>query len=381
MFKKAKLIIIFVISVLSVAKNFTNNVSGPINFWTEKGELWKAIKETPKNTSHVLFINGFVGTTMIDKYLNDVVRGEFGVNIIRSYMNSGLNINNEKNLIYDYNKKNEKQPVNVITVNRKSHMKSYFWFDKSNKIIRSLVGSGNFSMSALMKVKSYKEVLYDITDDPDVSRDLFCGGVQAVEQEKFIKAYKKNCEDFVKTNEDTFKSKHKIKTKNQLNTIIEGYKKYKGLIVLTGDGDTRTIKKYLDSTKDTLLDVFIGNTSAGFNVNEELQLKQNNAYNERLNIIREHPTPKKLTNIEDLISSPTAKTHTKVYVWYDDDFKIVRLLSGSANFSRNGVQNSEAFREILLELNLEKNWKDELVCKIINTFQYKSRLLKSFCNI
>lgn len=385
MFKKAKLIIIFMISILSVAKIFANTVSGPNNFWTEKGELWKAIKDTPEDTSYSLLINGFVGTSMVDKYLNNVVKGNFAVDIIRSYMNSGYNKNNEKKLIDDYNKKHQNQPANITTVSHKSHMKSYFWFNRSNKIIRALSGSGNFSESALMKVKSYKEVLYDITDDKEVSRDLFCGGVQATEQENFVRAYKGNCHNFAKDDKTTFKSKHKIKTKNQFKTIMKGYKGhngYKGLIVLTGDGDTSTIRKYLDATKDTLLDVFVGNTSTGFNANEELKWKQDNTYGDRLNIIREHPVSKKITNAENLINSKAAKTHTKLYVWYDNDFKIVRLLSGSANFSKNGVQSPEPFREILLELNLERNWKDELVCKIMNAFETKPRLLlKSFCNM
>ncbi len=47
------------------------------------------VRETPKDTAHVVFINGFVGTSLVEKYLFESFKGKFSVDIIRSYMALG----------------------------------------------------------------------------------------------------------------------------------------------------------------------------------------------------------------------------------------------------------------------------------------------------
>ncbi|UNF61771.1 MULTISPECIES: hypothetical protein [Spiroplasma] len=47
------------------------------------------ITATPPDTAHAVFINGFVGTSIVEKYLIKNVKGKFSVDIIRSYKSSG----------------------------------------------------------------------------------------------------------------------------------------------------------------------------------------------------------------------------------------------------------------------------------------------------
>ncbi|WFG96262.1 hypothetical protein M1771_09260 [Spiroplasma citri] len=63
------------------------NMNG--DFETEKSQIWEMIKETPNDTVHVVFINGFVGTSLVEKHLFESVQGKFSVDIIRSYMAAG----------------------------------------------------------------------------------------------------------------------------------------------------------------------------------------------------------------------------------------------------------------------------------------------------
>lgn len=129
------MIIIFLMSTLPLLAKQSINAPliGPTSFVTKKGDLWEKIKETPANTDHAVFISGFVGTSIIAEYLNQVVKGNFSVTIIRSYMSSGKN-QNESSLIDEYNKKYQNQRATVITVNYKTHMKSYFWFNKQKNL-------------------------------------------------------------------------------------------------------------------------------------------------------------------------------------------------------------------------------------------------------
>lgn len=104
------------------------------DFETEKSQIWEMVKETPKDTARVVFINGFFGTSLVKKYLFESVKGKFLVDIIRSYMVSGR-AKNEQERVAKYNQEfshnNLNNQANVIDKpNRLSHMKSYFWFNR-----------------------------------------------------------------------------------------------------------------------------------------------------------------------------------------------------------------------------------------------------------
>lgn len=90
--------------------------------------------------------------------------------------------------------------------------------------------------------------------------------------------YQQNCTGFDVNYKATYQSEvNVLKEKNQFNEIVKAHranakmKTATGLLVLTGDGDTSVIKRYLDETaEDNIsLDLFIGNTSAGYNPNDE----------------------------------------------------------------------------------------------------------------
>ncbi|WP_338990494.1 hypothetical protein [Spiroplasma endosymbiont of Seladonia tumulorum] len=88
------------------------------------------VKETSKDTAHVVFINGFAGTSLVEKYLFESVKSKFSIDIIRSYMVSGR-AKNEQERVAKYNQElshnNLNNQANVIDKpNRLSHMKSYF---------------------------------------------------------------------------------------------------------------------------------------------------------------------------------------------------------------------------------------------------------------
>lgn len=373
------------------------NMNG--DFETEKSQIWEMIKETPNDTAHVVFINGFVGTSLVEKYLFESVQGKFSVDIIRSYVAAGRT-KNEQERVAKYNQEfshnNLNKQANVIDKpNRLSHMKSYFWFNDKKEIIRSFTGSGNFSESALLKVPSYKEVLYNITNYKGLGRDIFCGGISATEQINTIRInalYQQNCTGFDVNDKATYQSEvNVLKEKSQFNEIVKAHranakmKTATGLLVLTGDGDTNVIKRYLDETaEDNIsLDLFIGNTSAGYNPNDERILLKDEKNINRLNIIREHPKP----NVSDFdfIKYTKPKTHTKLYVWYNAHNEILAFWSGSANFSTNGLgldpKKDHPFREILFEMSLsERDWKNDLICNVVGAFKTPpSQRIKNFC--
>ncbi|UZQ29899.1 MAG: hypothetical protein OHM56_12455 [Spiroplasma phoeniceum] len=107
------------------------------------------VRETPKYNAHVVFINGFVGTSLVEKYLFEIVKGKFSFDIIRSYMSSGRE-KNEQERVAKYNQEfshnNLNNQANVIDKpNRLLHMKPYFWFNDKKEIIPSFTGSRNFS--------------------------------------------------------------------------------------------------------------------------------------------------------------------------------------------------------------------------------------------
>ncbi|PWF96782.1 hypothetical protein SMH99_21650 [Spiroplasma poulsonii] len=85
-----------------------------------------------------------------------------------------------QNIIQQFLKNDVAKYANVIDKSTElSHMKSYFWFNNKNGMIRALTGSGNFSNNALLEAPSYKGVLYDVTNYKGVGRDIFCGGINA----------------------------------------------------------------------------------------------------------------------------------------------------------------------------------------------------------
>ncbi|WP_419334221.1 hypothetical protein [Spiroplasma endosymbiont of Sarcophaga variegata] len=85
------------------------------------------ITATPPDTAHAVFINGFVGTSIVEKYLMENVKGKFSVDIIRSYKSSGR-APDENEKIAKYNQQFLKNDVakyaNVIdNPTELSHMK------------------------------------------------------------------------------------------------------------------------------------------------------------------------------------------------------------------------------------------------------------------
>ncbi|MFX4057036.1 MAG: hypothetical protein EHV01_001695 [Spiroplasma sp. hy2] len=285
----------------------------------------------------LFLLTDFVGTSLVEKYLFESVKGKFLVDIIRSYMVSGR-AKNEQERVAKYNQEfshnNLNNQANVIDKpNRLSHMKSYFWFNDKKEIIRSFTGSGNFSESVLLKVPSYKEVLYNITNYKRLGRDIFCGGINATEQvsaTRISDLYQQNCVGFDVNDKTTYQSEANVlKEKSQFNEIVKAHKtneKIKtatGLLVLTGDGDTNVIKRCLDETaKDNInLDLFVGNTSAGYNPVLEAELLKDEKNINRLNIIREHPKPNVYNS--DFIKYTKPKTHTKLYVWYNANNRLL----------------------------------------------------------
>ncbi|WP_241970153.1 restriction endonuclease PLD domain-containing protein [Spiroplasma poulsonii] len=151
---------------------------------------------------------------------------------------------------------------------------------------------------------------------------------------------------------------------------------------MSGDGGIEVIKDYLDQTADNNinLDVFVGNSAAGFDPVLEKQVITDKKYSNRLNIIREHPRGS-IKDDEGLIKSTTAKTHTKLYAWYNAKNELLAFWLGSANFTKNGVKNTQSFREILLEMPLElENWKENLICKVVGAFKTEpSQRIQDFC--
>ncbi len=165
---------------LSLGLIFGLRVSGNDNvvaFSVEKTKLWDMITATPADTTHAVFINGFVGTSIVEKYLMENVKGKFSVDIIRSYKSTGHSTDEEEK-VAKYNQQFLKGDVtkyaNVINKPMElSHMKSYFWFNDKKEMIQALTGIGNFSNNALLNAPSYKEVLYDVTNYEGIGRDLF----------------------------------------------------------------------------------------------------------------------------------------------------------------------------------------------------------------
>lgn len=84
------------------APNF-ETTKNPEGFTTEKEQLWNMIKATPLKTEYVVFINGFLGTSLVEKYLKETVKGNFSVAIVRSYKSSGY-VKTENEMIENYNK-------------------------------------------------------------------------------------------------------------------------------------------------------------------------------------------------------------------------------------------------------------------------------------
>ncbi|WP_342256417.1 hypothetical protein [Spiroplasma endosymbiont of Poecilobothrus nobilitatus] len=72
------------------------------DFETKKSQIWEMVRETRKDTAHVVFINGFVGTSLVEKYLFESVKGKFSVDIIRSYIDSGR-AKNKQERVAKYN--------------------------------------------------------------------------------------------------------------------------------------------------------------------------------------------------------------------------------------------------------------------------------------
>ncbi|WP_374695917.1 hypothetical protein [Spiroplasma endosymbiont of Polydrusus formosus] len=110
------------------------------------------------------------------------------------------------------------------------------------------------------------------------------------------------------------------------------------MLILTGNSGTEVIKNYLDKTQDDNinLDVFIHNTDVGFKLDLEENLIKDEKYINWLNIIRENPKTKKSKDFA-LVRNTVPKTHTKIYVWYNDKNEISVFWSVSDNFSYNGV--------------------------------------------
>lgn len=102
----------------------------------------------------LIIITGYIGTSIITDlnelpYSTDIYIGMYGSNIGGIIHNSLLKLNNEKKININY--------TNILI-----HSKCYIWL-KNGKVIKALIGSANFSTSALMTPK--KEVLGDIPLD------------------------------------------------------------------------------------------------------------------------------------------------------------------------------------------------------------------------
>ncbi len=196
---------------------------------------------------------------------------------------------------------------------------------------------------------------------------FFCGRINATQQTKTTRLsqiYQANCAGFDIDKKETYQSwQNAIKVKSQFNDIVNLHqqnpklKRVKGLLILSGDGGTEVIKEYLDQTAaDNInLDVFVGNSPVGFKPILEKQMIADEKYSNQLNIIREHPRGS-IKDDQGLIKNTTAKTHTKLYAWYNAQNELLAFWSGSANFTKNGVKNNQSFSEILLEMPL-KNLK------------------------